>query len=249
MPFDSTSIYGLRVNYLFNEHPLSYFGPSLERRIKSSPKLVEGFVSDQTGEYDLLNLFDSTSQNSIMVDKLVDYRLGNTVTLDDIDSTGLTYTLARLIYTYLNLMINNEYTELDSINEIASDYSAIDNLFELYVLNECHKLIKTWKNITDSDVEELRPVRRKYIIDSSSLTEGIITITENKPYLPANLFLYKNGEIQPSSNYSYTSDSTSLSIAIDTTGSSGLNLIVGDIIVLDSFVKINPVDPTEILEE
>ena len=249
MPFDSTSIYGLRVNYLFNEHPLSYFGPSLERRIKSSPKLVEGFVSDQTGEYDLLNLFDSTSQNSIMVDKLVDYRLGNTVTLDDIDSTGLTYTLARLIYTYLNLMINNEYTELDTINEIASDYSAIDNLFELYVLNESHKLIKTWKNITDSDVEELRPVRRKYIIDSSSLTEGIITITENKPYLPANLFLYKNGEIQPSSNYSYTSDSTSLSIAIDTTGSSGLNLIVGDIIVLDSFVKINPVDPTEILEE
>lgn len=249
MPFDSTSIYGLRVNYLFNEHPLSYFGPSLERRIKSSSKLVEGFVSDQSGDYDLLNLYDSTSQNSIMVDKLLDYRLGNAVTLEDIDSTGLTYTLSRLIYTYLNLMINNEYTDLDTINEISSDYSAIDNLFELYVLNESHKLIKTWKNITDSDVEELRPVRRKYIIDSSSLTDGVITITDNKPYLPANLFLYKNGEIQDPSYYSYTSDTSSVSIVIDTTGNSGLNLIVGDIIVLDSFVKINPVDPTEILEE
>lgn len=249
MPFDSTSIYGLRVNYLFNEHPLSYFGPSLERRIKSSPKLVEGFVSDQSGEYDLLNLYDSSSQNSILIDKLVDYRLGNTVTLDDIDSTGLTYTLSRLIYTYLNLMINNEYTELDSVDEISSEYSAIDNLFELYVLNEAHKLIKTWKNITNSDVEELRPVRRKYIIDSSSLSDGIITINDDKPYLPANLFLYKNGELQPSTNYSYTSDTSSVTLAIDTTGDAGLNLIVGDIIVLDSFVKINPVDPTEILEE
>jgi hypothetical protein len=249
MPFDSTSIYGLRVNYLFNEHPLSYFGPSLERRIKSSSKLVEGFVSDQSGEYDLLNLFDSSSQNSIMIDKLVDYRLGNSVSLDDIDATGLTYTLSRLIYTYLNLMVNNEYTELDTANEISSDYSAIDNLFELYVLNESHKLMKTWKNITDSDVEELRPIRRKYVIDTSSLTEGLIIINEDKPYLPANLFLYKNGELQPDTNYSYTTDSTSVSIAIDSTGSSGLNLIVGDIIVLDSFVKINPVDPTEILEE
>jgi hypothetical protein len=146
-------------------------------------------------------------------------------------------------------MVNNEYTELDTANEISTEYSAIDNLFELYVLNESHKLMKTWKNITDSDVEELRPIRRKYVIDTSSLTEGLITITEDKPYLPANLFLYKNGELQPDTNYSYTTDSTSVSIAIDSTGSSGLNLIVGDIIVLDSFVKINPVDPTEILEE
>ena len=62
------------------------------------------------------------------------------------------------------------------------------------------------------------------------------------------MFLYKNGELQPPSYYSYTTDSTSLSLTIDSTGLSGLNLVSGDILVLDSFVAVNPINPAEILE-
>lgn len=246
--FDSTSIYGLNVNYLFKQYPLTSFGKGLERRLRTSPDLIEGFISDTSGEYDLLNLYDSSSQNSIMIDKLIDYRLGNSVSLDDIVFSDINYTLAKLIYIYLDLMVNGNYLELDTTNTIASTASVVDNLFELYVLNESHKLIKTWKTFTDVSVEELRPVRKKFILDTSSIDTGYITITSEIPNDPNKMFLYKNGELQPSTYYSYTTDSTSLSLSIDSTGSNGLNLVSGDILVLDSFVVVNPINPAEILE-
>ena len=246
--FDSTSIYGLDVKYLFTKYPLSTFGKGIERRLKSSPDLIEGFISDTTGEYDLLNLYDSSSQNSIMIDKLIDYRLGNTVSLDDVVYEEINYTLAKLIYIYLDLMVNGNYLELDTTNTISSDASVVDNLFELYVLNESHKLIKTWKTFADVSVTELRPVRKKFVLDTSSVETGYLTITSEIPNDPERMYLYKNGELQPQSYYSYTSDSTSLTISIDSTGTYGLNLVSGDIIVLDSFVAVNPINPAEILE-
>lgn len=241
--FDSTSIYGLRVNYLFNELPLTSIGISNERRIKTSPNLIECFVTDQTGEYDLLNLYDSSSQNSIMIDKLLDYRLGNTITLDDIDYDTLNYTLAKLIYIYLNLMVNGIYTEFDTTNTISSTDSTIDNLFELYVINEAHKLIKLWKNYVDSDLLEWRPVRKRYVVDSDLLDTKSITITSDIPNDTNSMYLYKNGELQPSSYYSHTSDSSSITISIDSSGDSGLNIVLNDVIIIDGYVSINPTDP------
>lgn len=245
MSFDSTSIYGLRVNFLFKEYPLSNFGKGIERRLRSTPDLVEGFISDVSGNYDLLDLYDSSSQNSIMVDKLVDYRLGNTVSLDDIVYDDLEYTLAKLIYIYLDLMVNANYLVLDTIETLSGTRSAIDNLFEIYVLNEAHRLIKTWTDQTTNDTKALVPVRRKYVMDTSSISVGTISITSKLPSIEDGLFLYKNGVFQETTKYSYSSDSTSFTLNIDSTGdNTGLNLSDGDIIVFDAYTVVNPVAPT-----
>lgn len=241
--YDATSLQGLHVNYLFKEYPLTVFGASNERRLKSSSDLIEGFITDVSGDYDLLNLYDSSSENYLMVDKLLDYRLGNEFVLDDITYEDLNYTLARLIYVYLNLMKNGIVTEFDTTDSISSGNSLIDSLFEIYVLNESHKLIKTWKNFIDSDLIELRPVRKKYTIDQDTLDLGYIYITENLPNDTNNMYLYHNGEFKEPSFYSYLSDSTSLTLNIDSTGTSGLNVILGDIFVLDSYISVDPLSP------
>lgn len=244
MPFyDSTSIQSLSVNYLFSEQPINILGNSIQRRVKYSKNLVECFITDSTGTFDLLHLSDTSSQNAIMIDKLLDYRLGNTITLDDITYEDLEYRLAKLIYVYLNLMTNGIMTDFDTTDSISSGNSLIDSLFEMYVLNESHKLVKTWQTFLESDALELRPTRQKFIIDQDLIDAGYILLTDQLPYDTDKMYLYKNGDLVDSSYYSFLSDSTSLTINIDSTGSSGLNIMESDVLILDSFVSVNLLDP------
>lgn len=241
--YDSTSIQSLSVNYLFSEQPLNILGTSVHRRVKYSKNLVECFVTDISGTFDLLNLSDTSSQNAIMIDKLLDYRLGNTTTIDDVVYEDLGYRLAKLIYVYLNLMLNGIMTDFDTTDSISSGNSLIDSLFELYVLNESHKLVKTWQNLIESDALELRPTRKKYVVDQALIDAGYIQLTEELPYDTDKMYLYKNGDLVSLSQYSFLNDSTSLTINIDSTGSAGLNIRENDILILDSFVSVNLLDP------
>lgn len=242
---DTTSnIKELDINYLFNEYPLTTFGAGNERRLKSCADLIEGFISDTSGTYDLLNIYDTSSENSILINKLLNYRLGNTVTIDDIDYSSLNYTLAKLIYIYLNLMLNGILTDFDTTNSISSENSLIDSLFELYVLNESHKLVKTWKNFITSDIIELRPCRHKITVDSTIIRNGYFDLYSNLPHDTNITFLYKNGELQNKSYYSFENGDNWIRVIVD---SSDLNIQLNDILILDNYISVNNLDPSEIL--
>lgn len=240
--YDSTSIQSFGLNYLFREYPLSSLGIANERRLKSQKELIECFITDSSGTFDLLGLSDTSSENSVMMDKLLDYRLGNTITLDDIDYNTLNYRLAKLIYTYLNLMVNGIVTQFDTTDSISSGNSLIDGLFELYVLNEGHKLVKTWKNFEDSELIDLRPTRKKFIITQDDIDLGYLFITDELPHDTDEMFLYKNGELVDRTNYSFYNDSSSLTIYLDSTNSPNLGINLNDILILDAFTSVNVYD-------
>ena len=239
------TIKDLDIKYLFNEYPLTSFGMANERRLKSCPDLIEGFISDVSGQYDLLNLYDSSSDNSVMINKLLNYRLGNDVVLTDVVYENLNYTLAKLIYVYLNLMINGVLTDFDTTNSISTENSLVDSLFELYVLNESHKLIKTWKNFVSSDIIELRPFRRKIVVDDTIIRNGSFTIYDNLPHDTTKMYFYKNGELEDITKFSWENGDNYLKIFVNSTGTNGLNIKLNDIIIMDSYLSINTLTPSE----
>jgi hypothetical protein len=239
------TIKDLDIKYLFNEFPLTTFGMANERRLKSCPDLIEGFISDTSGQYDLLNLYDSSSDNTTMINKLLNYRLGNTVVLTDVVYENLNYTLSKLIYVYLNLMINGVLTDFDTTDSISSENSLIDSLFELYILNESHKLVKTWKNFLSSDVIELRPFRRKVTVDETIIRNGSFTIYDNLPHDTNKMYFYKNGELEDKSKFSWESGDNHLKVFVNSTGTSGLNIKLNDILIMDSYLSVNTLIPSE----
>lgn len=240
--YDSTSIQSFELNYLFKEYPLGTLGIANERRLRSQKELIECFITDSSGDFDLLGLSDTSSENAILMDKLLDYRLGNDVSLDDVDYDNLNYRLAKLIYTYLNLMVNGIVTQFDTTDSISSGNSLIDGLFELYVLNEGHKLVKTWKNFEDSELIDLRPTRKKFILTQNDIDLTYLFITDELPHDTDEMFLYKNGELVDRTDYSFYSDSTSLTIYLDSSSSPNLGANVNDILILDAFTSVNVYD-------
>ena len=227
---DSTNL-----KYFFNEVYPEALDPSTLRRIKIKGDTVRCFISDDSGKYDIFNLYDSSSQNSIMINKLYDYRMGNVVDLSDLDYDDINYTLAKLIYGYLDMMINGTLRDLDTTSCISTEDSLIDSMFETYVLNEIYKLIKTYSISLNSNLIETIPVRLKYIIDSTNILDDGFTITELLPYSTERVYLFKNGETLDSTNYDLSLDSSSFTIEMDNSSIFDEN----DILLIDYYRQID----------
>jgi len=113
------------------------------------------YVSPCVGEDSTakVNLFNLQSDDIMMLDALLAYRMDETgVTLIDSTSTSITDTtsgtiiqvnynglstkLSRLIYHYLNLMINQSYSAYDNTNLISDSSCLISSCYEAYVIEK-----------------------------------------------------------------------------------------------------------------
>ncbi|MFW6001781.1 MAG: hypothetical protein ACOCQD_00415 [archaeon] len=189
--------------YKFNEARLTSFTKAFRERIRITSGRASYFYMSETefdrsvDKYgdDLFGVEDSDLKPAL--DALLAFRKGKTVDLnlyfpvfEDIDNR-----LAKLIYLYLNFMINNEYQGI--LNENLEDENGycLDNLFYLYVINEAHKNIKNWSFMTDNEVINTRPVRLRFVVDSEIIyNEGII-IDNPLPYNMEKFSVYKNGRL------------------------------------------------------
>lgn len=217
----------------FNKTYLTDYHPSTMRRLKQLGQNIECYSTDISGSYDIFGFDDSSSYEIDLLDKLYDYRVGYSVDLSSIDSSSLTSSFSKNIYNYLDLMVNGNYSSFDNSVTISDTSSVLDNMVELYVQQEAYKLISNVKQTLDSDYINLRPVRNRIEITEDMTSSLSITITEDLPYDNNQILFFKNGDIYTPPAYSITSDSTSITFEIDSTGAYGLNVKPYDIIIID----------------
>lgn len=150
----ATDITSAGVYFKFKEFIKTSLKPQVYRRLSTSPKNITVYCSDSTG-IDYFGVDSSSTYNMEMTNKLLNYRLGNSVDLSGIDYSGLNTTYSKLIYSYLDLKLNDNYDTMNDINyisDVTSSTSILQNMMELYVLNEYHREIKDWE-IYDSTSE------------------------------------------------------------------------------------------------
>lgn len=143
----ATDLTSAGIFYKFSEFTKTSLVPSVYRRLSTSPKNIIVYTSDSTG-IDYFGLDSSSTYDMEMSNKLLNYRLGNSVDLSGIDYNELNTTYSKLIYSYLDLKLNVNYDTMDNIDHISdttSPTSILQNMMEIYVLNEYHREIKNWE--------------------------------------------------------------------------------------------------------
>ena len=80
-------------------------------------------------------IFEFTDLTFQMLDKLYNYKTGKNVNLDDIIFDELDSCLAKLIYIYLDAVLNDSYEHYDSIECISNATDILCSLYEKHVLN------------------------------------------------------------------------------------------------------------------
>lgn len=89
---------------------------------------------DQTSSTNI-NIFNLRSDDFLLLDKLLEYRLDSTsVVLTDIDSTALTTNLSIMIYKYLDLKLNDRYQSYNNITLISDSTRPLEVLYEAYLI-------------------------------------------------------------------------------------------------------------------
>lgn len=117
----------------------SWSGP-IRDRLGVYSQSAQYYVIDETCP---INCNDSTSSNIFllqdddftMLDKLLQYRIDDTsVTIADIDSTALVTNLSKLIYKYLDLKLNNNYSAYNNTTLISNPDIALEVCYEAYLI-------------------------------------------------------------------------------------------------------------------
>jgi len=222
-------------NYGFSVFELKYQKEELFRRMFVIPRTTSGvstYVTTDSTNY--VNVYTIEAEDILLLDKLLLYRLGAPVDIIDIDINTLTKKLPRSIHRYLDMMINNNFDYFTTTNiETTISDTPLEQLFELYVFNEAHIIMKSWSTLIDSGEINLRPLRSINTVSASDSTNGFITILD-VPYSTESdkIFLALNGNRIDFPNYSIASDSTSTTVTPVTTISEG------DIIVVEYYKQV-----------
>lgn len=160
------------------------------------------FLVDETSQY---NVFSISTDDVQMLDMLFRYRNGFMPDFDIVEYNDLSTNLSKLIYIYLEVMIMVERGHLDDLNNM-NNLSLLDEMFLIYVANECHRLIKNTDFLLSSGQVELSPVRLRYNIENFSN----ITIIPPLPYDLETIEAHLNGIRLNNTDYSLSMDGTNV---------------------------------------
>ena len=236
--FDSTSY-----TYLFIETEISDLSKSLKERLKTSGSTIEVFMStDSTSEE---NVFSLESDDLVLLSKLLEYRRGKSPNISGINYNNLNTNLSKLIYIYLDLMLNQNYSALNDNSIISSEDNTLESLFELYVINESYKIMENWTNLINANLLELRLVHEVKTITNAIEIAKEISLGEI--VYDYNIDVYHNGE--------KLTFNTDYIIMIDTTAEDStavvtwvvwedkdVNIVEDDVLVIEYYTKVNQND-------
>ena len=141
-----------------------------------------------------------------MLTILLDYRDDLDTSIASVIYDNLESRLSQLIYIYLDVMLNDNYVSIDRIPLLASSTRIIELMFEIFVVNECHKKLKLDSVIVDSTEVRLKPVRKVVDIDIDITTYNSFLLNEPLPYSLDNIYIYHNGRILDSTLYTLAFD-------------------------------------------
>lgn len=219
--------------YLFLKRLISSFSRPIRERLLVTkalqPYMCETTVSDSIGT---VNIFSLENDDILLLNHLLEYRTGEAVDLSSTDYNLLNTNLSKMIYLYLDLVVNGNYTNMNSETPISDSTSVIEVLYEIYLINETYKRIKTWEITIDNEVLIIRPVQDKFIIDSITLTNMYITLSE-VPYPSSDFYLFKNIALQNFNLYTIVDSTSVTTVEID----EAMDLVEDDVVIVEYQVE------------
>lgn len=121
------------------------------------------------------NILEFTTEELDMLDRLFQYRTTGTADLTGIiiqpeHESILDSELSKLIFLYLNLKLNSDFSQYDFSNEIANSDRLIELMFEKFVLDSYFRDYATEYLVLDSTTE--------FKITELDSTSGVVVVTE-----------------------------------------------------------------------
>ncbi len=207
--FSSNSVFELLFNNGFSHNNYNIFFQKskitdypkniIDRLSVKSPVMICYIGSeDSTSGEDILSFKD---EEIMMLDELLNYRANGFCSLEAINYENLDEPLSKLIFIYLDVIHNNNLKSIDLLVEFDQPTKMIDVLFSLYVVNECHKVLKVIKTFMDNDVVELYINRNIIQVNNDILESKKLTICNPPPAQCDLVFLYHMGDLIDKDKY------------------------------------------------
>ena len=217
--------------FTFSEVDLLSFSNVIRERLKTTGVSCKFYISDSDSTFDYFNV---EGEVRILLDLLLEYRLTNSCDLSSVNYQGLENKLSKLIFQYLDLMINDNTSYFEE-NAFSDSDAVLQNMYESYLLNEAHKKIKNMKFLYDNALTILRPERYAVTIDNVAETNKMVKI-DDVPYNEFDFFVFRNGDLLDLNSFSLIMDSTSCIISWD---GKDADFKENDVLVADYYVKVN----------
>jgi hypothetical protein len=154
----------------------------------------------------LTNALELTIEELELCDILLNYRISTTndsssivvVTdeLDSLDYNNLTSSFSKLIYIYLQVMINDDMTLYDNTTPIANTNRLIELIYEKFILDSCFRKNEaeyiTLDSSSDCKVIDLENTTEYISVDSSSIIVAAYPLSDN-PFFLEDMIVILNG--------------------------------------------------------
>jgi hypothetical protein len=116
-------------------------------RLMLYPSSGKYFQCTDSTSITTLNVFNLQPDDITLLDRLLSYRLDSTGnTIIDIDYLTLSTSLSKLIYLYLDLKINKNYSNFDNAIPLSRDTNLLENCYEMYICESLFNFISN--NVT-----------------------------------------------------------------------------------------------------
>jgi hypothetical protein len=217
----------------FTEVAITTMNRMIQDRLMIKRFKPKCYISDPEGA----NLENLTAEELAMMDLLLLYRETEGTDLTNVSYGELESKLSKLIYIYLDVMVNNEYRSIDLLDALVSTDRIIENMFEIYVVNECHKKLKLDTVIVGSLEERLKPVRKRFDVDAAMLVNKSFLVTDPLPYSFENVSLYYNGRLVSTSLYTLEYDPPAYMTSVIVVLSDDLYYAEGGKFVIDYYTR------------
>ena len=144
---------GTRYRYLYrNNTDTSTWPESIRQRMKIYPSRSLTYYicdGDDPNIY-YTNLYNLKSDDLTMLDRLLTYRTQpGSATIDDIDYESLTTNISKLLYIYLDAMINNSLENYNHNALISNSDDLFESFLEVYVIENIFQVVSK-RGITNS---------------------------------------------------------------------------------------------------
>ncbi len=182
-----------------------------------------------------------------MFDMLHQYRLGNIPDLTSVDTSFLTTKMSKMVYSYLDLMLNLNFDPFFNDSSVFSTPgNTLETLYEVYLMNEAHRTIKNWNFLIDSGVVITRPWRDKSALAVDQVTRRRLRLCY-EPSENTDMVVLLNGKVLGDTSYRVVTDSTGMDSTSFTDGtcasgyaieiSESVDIAVGDYVLIDYYTE------------
>jgi len=178
--------------YGFEKKSISILRKGIVSRLNTLKDLPSIVVCTEEGE---MNYFELQDPDLVMLDYLLlfrqEYGITGSFGIDGIDFEDLYTNLSKLIYIYLDVIVNNRTTYVPYITDILERSSLLEKMFCFYVMNECHKVIKNFEFLVNNKTAKLRLIRKTFLIDDDILQNKKVEL-EILPFDINGIIMYVN---------------------------------------------------------